>query len=329
METQPLVSIVIPTYNSEKTIAAALDAVYAQEYPLDKIEVIIIDDFSTDATLKKAEEYRSKFPNFKILRKTSRKGAAASTNQGITESTGEIVCSIDSDTIISKNWVKLAVQKFTDPDVGAVAGLIESANSHNIWARFMGAELEDRYERIKGKSVDHVSTCGTAYRKEALLEVKGFDEDYKYGYDNDASYKLTKKGYKIYLLGDISCKHHWKESLLGYLTQQFNVAYYRLLLIDKYSEKLRGDAISGIKMLIQVPVTGLAVIIAIFNIKISLLLLLSILLMQAPQTIRVIKRKKDCSFLIFPFFLLLRNLTWLSASIAYLFKIYYIMPKKL
>jgi cellulose synthase/poly-beta-1,6-N-acetylglucosamine synthase-like glycosyltransferase len=326
----PSVSIIICTYNSEKYLAKVLDAILAQRYPKDLLEMIVVDDNSKDSTVKAADAYKSRFSSFHIIVKGKdfRKGAAVSTNIGIKRSKGEIVCSIDSDAIISKNWIKRIVAQFKDKKVASVAGYINTANPEFLSARLVGAELEDRYARINKKEVDHVSTCNTAYRKSALEKVGGFDERIYYGYDVDLSYKLKQAGYKILLLKDVGCVHYWKESFSGYLRQQFNVAYGRLQLIAKHPKKKTGDKVSGFFLFMQVPLTLLFFFFIASQLLYSYwyfgysyiaaaMVLILLLLMQLPQSLRLLFFKRDASMLLLPFFNLTRNFMWLVALLSY------------
>ncbi|MBI3032844.1 glycosyltransferase [Candidatus Woesearchaeota archaeon] len=333
---QPLVSIVIPSYNAHKKIASVLDAIIANNYP--HLEVIVIDDNSADHTLEIVETYQHKL-SIKIIKKpkSMKKGAAISTNLGIKKAKGEIVCSIDSDAVISNNWIKEVVKQFrTNRKLGAVAGYIYTGNKENLWANFMGAELEDRYDNITSDYVEHISTCNTAYRKKALEEVGLFDEKFYYGYDVDLSYKLRKKGYQLKLLKTISCEHYWKETLGGYLKQQYDVAYARLQLLNKYPQKKTGDDVANWFMFMQVPLTGLfyaflglgllfyltfGATTSSILMKISLIPLAFLMLLEIPQTLRILIKREDVSFILFPLFILLRNTAWCYAAARYVMKL--------
>ena len=111
-----LISIVIPTYNSEKTIKRALNSVLNQSYK--KWEAIIIDSYSTDKTIELIKSYRCK--KIKILYVSKNKGLAKARYIGIKEARGNIVAFLDSDDDWHKNkllyhinFYKLKSAKFT------------------------------------------------------------------------------------------------------------------------------------------------------------------------------------------------------------------------
>lgn len=108
----PSMSIIIPTYNSSKTLFACLNSIYEQDYPKDNIEIIIADAGSTDDTIVIAREFTNKiYPN---PRKTGEAGKAV----GVKHASGDIVALIDSDNILpERNWLSRMTAPFSDLEV--------------------------------------------------------------------------------------------------------------------------------------------------------------------------------------------------------------------
>lgn len=114
----PLVSVVIPTYNSEKVLPLCLESIISQDYPKEKIEIIIADGGSKDKTLEIAKGYTDKiFPN---PLKTGEAGKAV----GIKKAEGEIIALIDSDNILpDRDWLKMMVEPFEDEEIAGAEPL--------------------------------------------------------------------------------------------------------------------------------------------------------------------------------------------------------------
>src|SRR3989344_4556509 len=93
----PSASVIIPCYNSAKTIDRCVESVFALEYPR-KLQVIVVDDASTDATKQKLLQLKKRFPSLEIMRHPRNQGKARSLNLALTKANGEIVACIDSDT---------------------------------------------------------------------------------------------------------------------------------------------------------------------------------------------------------------------------------------
>lgn len=299
MKRNPPVSIVVPAYNAQDTIAECIEALLDQDYT--EKEIIIVDDGSEDDTSQFASEYQDV-----TVINTERGGAARATNIGIEHSKYDIIVSVDSDAVLEKNWLKKIVPEFQDSSVGAVGGYPLTVNK-GILGKLMGLEVESRFDKTE-KYVDHLYTMNTAYRKKAVKEVGLFNESMKVGYDNDISYKLKVLGYKIVLVKEAKCYHHWREDLKGYSKQQYNSAYFRLELIKNFKKPF--DDISGINMVAQVPITLLSIVLAPFYLP----LLMIPFLIQIPITLRLFFAKKDKVLLVMPLLLYFRNLVWILAA---------------
>lgn len=109
----PSISIVIPTYNSERTLSQCLESIVKQDYPKEKIEIIIVDGGSRDKTLKIAKEFGVN----KILHNPLRTGEAGKA-VGVEAAKNDIIALIDSDNILNrKEWLKVMVEPFKNPEV--------------------------------------------------------------------------------------------------------------------------------------------------------------------------------------------------------------------
>lgn len=320
----PFVSVIVPAYNEEMYIGGCLESIKSQEYPKEKIEIIVVNDGSTDNTIKIIENHKQECNNFRVITQKN-SGAAIATNRGIQNSLGDIICLIDSDAVIEKNWMKKIIKEFDDPKVGAVGSNILIYNKNKILAKIMGYDSKYRLWRIKSKFTDHVDTCATAYRREVFEEIGLFNSDFIYGYDVDMSYRIRKAGYTLVLLKDAKIWHHWEETLKGYLKQQFNVAYGRLQVIKKHPEKISGDDSVRIREFLQVPATLLILFSATFSVIFRPLIwfsisMLSLLLIErTSESIGVYRKEKDvpCLFAL-PVVHILRNVVWCVALVKFM-----------
>lgn len=315
------ISVVIPAYNTEERIGDVLDAILHQT--IDPIEVIVVDDGSSDRTLEIVEEYRKKYKRLRVITQKN-SGAVSATNRGIRNSSGDIICLIDSDTIIERNWIQKIIKEFDDPEVNVAAGSILTFNKSNIWAKIMGYDLEYRYWAIKSKYVNHVSTCATLYRRKVFENTGLFDANLKYGYDNDMAYQIRKAGYKIVIRKDAKTWHCWRETLGEYLKQQFNAAYGRLQVIKKHPGRVFGDEVAGVREIMQVPITYLILLNLGFSVIFKPLLWFAIFLLflilgeRTWESVSIYRKKRDilCLFML-PFVHIIRNIAWCFALVKF------------
>ena len=118
----PTVSIIVPAYNEEGKIEACLTSIKHQDYPREKIEVLVVDDGSTDKTLEVL--MNGSYRHVHVY-KNGHNGKAFTLNTGIKEATGEIVITMDADTILEKSAVREMIYAFMrDKDLAAASGNI-------------------------------------------------------------------------------------------------------------------------------------------------------------------------------------------------------------
>jgi GT2 family glycosyltransferase len=149
-----------------------------------------------------------------------------------------------------------------------------------------------------------------------------FDPQFVYGYDNDMSYRLGKAGYRLVFRRDAVCDHYWKADLVTYIRQQYRSAFGRMQLVRKHPERMAGDSVSGLRMILQVPLTLLMVLClaagvlsaAAFGrselLVAGLLCLGLILIDRVLFAWGVLRKQKDPAALLMPLVHLLRNVVW-------------------
>ena len=120
---QPMVSILIPAYNEADCIAGTIENKLAQDYPPDRLEVIVVSDASDDGTDRIACGYADR--NVRLIRRESRQGKAAALNEAVPQARGEIIVFSDANSTFAPDAVQRLVENFSDPTVGYVTGNLE------------------------------------------------------------------------------------------------------------------------------------------------------------------------------------------------------------
>lgn len=193
----PSVSFIVPAYNEEENIGDTIKALKNLVYPKRLMEIIVVDDGSTDNTYKVAK----KFKGIKILRQKNR-GKGSALNHGLKHAKGEIVACVDSDSHPTPNALAEAVKYFSNEDVGGVTASIFVKDKRKLLDRLQWLEYvmivwsRKLFEFIESIYV----TPGpfSLYRKDALMKVGGFDEEI-ITEDIEVTWRLLKQGYKIRL----------------------------------------------------------------------------------------------------------------------------------
>jgi len=178
----PLVSIVIPALNSEKTIEKCLTGVNDQTY--ENIEVILVDAGSEDQTVKMANQMGAKVINANI------RNMAKQTNIGAKYSNGEYIYRLDSDVVLSRNVVEECVRKCEIENCEAVSTYWGPDPEISFWAKIRKFE-KDCYKYDSNRNVSRF------YKKTVFDEIDGYNENMVYGEDYDIQNRIKERDYKI------------------------------------------------------------------------------------------------------------------------------------
>src|SRR3989338_3427728 len=196
---EPKVSVVVPAYNEGKNIGECLDAVFASNYPQNKLDVIVVDDGSNDNTLKILEKYKKA----RIL-KQNHLGKVEALNNGIINSSNEFVLTLDADTTLDKNCIREMVKPFLGKSVGASTGNNNIKNKKSVLSMFQN--IEYHFTNLMRNSFSAVFKQGAwisgslaCYRKSALKKIGYFKKD-TMAEDIDIALELKKAGYKTVIV---------------------------------------------------------------------------------------------------------------------------------
>ena len=311
-----LISIIIPAYNSEKTISKTIESLLKQNYSKKNYEIIIVDDGSIDNT----QDTILKFKQVRLI-KQNHKGPATARNLGARNAKGDILLFTDADCILDKNWIKEMVKPFTNPEIIGVSGTYKTLNNDNFMARFIGYEIEERHERMKRqKFIDFIGTFSAAYRKKIFLKFGGFDTRFKTssGEDPELSYRIDKAGLKMVFQPKAIVFHPHPNSLWKYLKQKYKRAVWRNLMYwGKHKEKIMSDSYTSKSMFLQIFLSGLVFLISLsliilkFSITFSFLLffvsLFTLTIIFNIKFLTFLLRKEKSIAFLSPFILILRN----------------------
>ena len=230
------VSVVIPAYNAERTIGEAVVHSLSQTRGSLQVELIVVDDGSTDDTAAIAEAAGAT-----VIRQQNA-GPAAARNRGWQSATGTFLCFTDSDCIPIAGWLENLLDGFTDSHVGAVAGSYEIANPSSWLARWVQQEIMERHKRML-PFIRAFGSYNVAIPRHVLQATGGFDPVYRRasGEDNDLSYRIIKKGWRIAFRPQARVSHYHPEKLWQYLMEQYRHGFWRAKLYKNHPDMVGGD----------------------------------------------------------------------------------------
>lgn len=246
------ISVVIPAFNCEETINRTLSSLVQQNYD-EPYEIIVVNDGSSDRTAEYVLTCMNTCEDARIrLFNQEHRGPAAARNAGIRNSQGELVLFIDSDCMANPDWIRSMTKHFIDKHVAGVGGTYKTWNKESLVARYVGYDIGYRH-RSMGYYIDFIGSYSAAFRKSILVEVGQFDEFFTSAdaEDNDLSYKIRKRGYKLVYEPEGWVWHKHPSVLLLFLKKQFRRATWRIPLYKRHPTKMRGDKYAGFRTLFQ------------------------------------------------------------------------------
>ncbi|MFB3901942.1 MAG: glycosyltransferase family 2 protein [Acidobacteriota bacterium] len=176
-EDLPHLSVIVPAYNEELYIERTLTSILEAEYPADRLEVIVVNDYSSDGTLGNMLCVADKYPELTVLDLRQRSGKRVALASGVKISTGEVVIFVDSDSFLRHDALRNIVDGLADPEVGAVCGHCEVENKWtNVLTKMQAVRYFISFRVIKAaESLFGMNSCLSgpfaAYRRSVLLEV--------------------------------------------------------------------------------------------------------------------------------------------------------------
>ena len=175
---RPSVSVIIPAFNEEDGIIGTIESCLAVDYPEELLEVIVVNDGSTDRTWERIVEAKRRWPKVYAIdlgRNYGKRGAMA---EGIRRANGEILTFVDSDSYLERDSVKAIVQPFVDDRVGAVVGHAYVRNAGVNWiTKMQQVRYYSAFRVIKGMesllsgTVTCASGCCAAYRTSVIMPL--------------------------------------------------------------------------------------------------------------------------------------------------------------
>ncbi|ABB23844.1 glycosyltransferase [Pelodictyon luteolum] len=190
----PFVSVIIPSFNEEDSIAQCIESALALDYPA--YEIIIVDDGSRDLTLPIIERY-----DVSVIRLRTNRGKVEALNRGIEKAKGEIIFFTDSDSSLDPKVLRYLVAGFSDDTVGAVAGMVLPKRHNSYLLRMQTIEYiygQSIIKKAQLKSGGAVSICpgpATAFRRSVLLETGGY-RNRTLAEDFDITLEMMELGYR-------------------------------------------------------------------------------------------------------------------------------------
>jgi hypothetical protein len=230
----PRVAVLVPAHNEAKGIGPAITALLGSDLP--SLEVIVIDDGSTDATAAAARSAAAGDPRMRVLEQPNA-GKAAALRHAFETTDAPVVVVVDADSIVEPSAVRRLVAPLADPRVGAVAGNVKVGNRGGLLGSLqhleyvMGINLDRRFsERVNAITV--VPGALGAFRRDAIVAAGGFPEE-TLAEDADLTFAIGGTGRRVVQVNDARVWTEAPRDWAGLYRQRFRWAYGMLQVMWK------------------------------------------------------------------------------------------------
>ncbi len=280
----PRVSVLIPAFNEEHAIVQTVRSALASRYQ--PLEIIVIDDGSSDETSSRLLAAFPADPRISLLRQPNR-GKSAALNHALSVASGDIIVTVDADTFVDPDAVPLLVRHFSNPRIAAVAGNVKVRNRSNWLTRWQALEYITS-QNLEKRALDLLNCIPVvpgavgAWRASAVREAGGFTSD-TVAEDTDLTLTIRRRGVKILYDEDAIARTEAPDTMDALVRQRFRWTFGTLQAMWKHRDTL-GKRKYGSLGLIAIPNIFLfQIALPLVSPAIDLLFLTSLLLWGVAQ----------------------------------------------
>jgi succinoglycan biosynthesis protein ExoA len=241
------VSIIVPCYNEKKHIHLLLDAIYAQTFPRDLMEVLVSDGMSTDGTRELVSDWSSLHQDLRFkLVNNDKQIIPAALNRAIQNASNDVIIRLDAHSHPYPDYVARTVSALEAGVADNVGGLWEIKPGAETWiARSISQAAShplgvgDALYR-HGKKAAYVETVPFGgFRRELWVKLGGFDETLLTNEDYEFNSRILKSGGKIWFDPDIRSIYFSRATLGGLVRQYWRYGYWKFKMVNRYPDTIR------------------------------------------------------------------------------------------
>ncbi len=240
----PFVSVIMPVRNEAGFIQRSLGSVLAQDYPANRLEILVVDGMSTDRTRAAVAEISAANPRVFLLDNPGRI-APTGLNVALRRARGEILIRVDGHCEIAPDYVSRCVETLLKQQVECAGGPIDTIGE-TLTARAIALAMsspfgvgDSAFRTVKDRSLLADTVAFPAYTRQAVEKVGFFDEELVRNQDDEYNYRLRKLGGRILLNPQIRSRYYSRSSLGSLWRQYFQYGYWKVRVMQKHSRQMR------------------------------------------------------------------------------------------
>lgn len=242
---EPLVSVIMPVYNEEQFLPRSLGSLLANDYPAEKVELIVVDGRSTDRSRQIVQEYQRKNPHRRIqLLDNPKRIIPVGLNIGLYHAQGEIIIRADAHTVYAPDYIRSCVLALQNSGAGCVGGVQRAVGESRVERAIAAAVSSpfaagNAYYRYANREMFVDTVYLGAWRRETLLDLGGWREDLEVNEDYELNYRLRMNGHRILLSPRIRCEYYVRPNFTRLMRQYFRYGYWKVKMLRIHPRSLQ------------------------------------------------------------------------------------------
>lgn len=241
-EIEPTVSVTLPMLNESNHIVACLESFGRQDYPLDRLDVMVIDGGSDDGSRAVVEAFAEERPWIRILDNPAG-SAAAAFNVGMQQARGEVVCLFSSHGVADRDYVSRSVDALRRSGAAGVGGSYRHEGLDRT-SRAIGAAMVSPVgmaspHRFATEARDVDTISHPAYWRDAMLEVGGFDEGLARNSDYEFNHRMRAAGYRLHFDPAIGSVYRPRPNLNALFRQFWYYGKWKARVAERHPSSIR------------------------------------------------------------------------------------------
>ena len=238
-----LISIILPIRNEQGTIRPALEAILAQDYPLERLEILVADGMSADHTREIVQEYQVQHPQVQLIDNPG-KIVPTGMNAALRVARGEIIIRVDGHCLIAPDYVRNCVDHLLNDGVAGVGGPMQSIGETPLSQTIAVAMSStfgvgnSAFRTMTGKTMLADTVPFPAYTRAIIQQVGLYDEELMRNQDDEYNYRIREHGGKILLAEDVRSQYFSRGSLGKLWQQYFQYGFYKVRVLQKHPKQM-------------------------------------------------------------------------------------------
>ena len=235
---RPMVSVIVPCRNEKRALAPFLGSLDGQDWPADRMEILIADGMSDDGSREVLERYAKQRPGVRVIDNPSRI-VPTGLNAAIRLAQGEIVVRLDVHAEYAPDYIRQCVGTLLATGAENTGGA-QRAKAEGYRSRLFGAAFNSQFAAGGGKShdIDYEGYVDTVWlgcwRTGTLLQLGLFDETLVRNQDDELNFRLTERGGKIWQSRNIVCWYTPRTKIRDLWRQYFQYGFWKVAVIRKH-----------------------------------------------------------------------------------------------